>query len=338
MSEDLLPSQEAVFSEIAILIQERRERAVRAVNTELIDLYWEVGKKLHEKVDREDWGKKVITDLAEYLKRREPGLRGFTRPNLYRMKQFYETYRDRPIVSPLVRQLPWSHHLLILSQAKTEEERAFYLHLTKQENWSKRELERQLKGARFERTIINPPKLAPVVREIHPEAQGAFRDAYLVEFLDLAEGHSEADLHRGLIQNLSRFLTELGRDFCFIGSEHPIQVGNRDFALDLLFFHRELNALVAIELKVGRFEPEHLGKLNFYLEALDRDVRKAHENPCIGLLLCASKDDEVVEYALSRSLSPSLVAEYRTKLPDKELLQRKLHEFLELSDLQADPI
>jgi RecB family endonuclease NucS len=134
---------------------------------------------------------------------------------------------------------------------------------------------------------------------------------------------------------LRKFLTELGRDFCFIGSEHPIQVGKQDFSLDLLFFHRELNCLVAIELKVGRFEPEHLGKLNFYLEALDRDIKKAHENPSIGLLLCASKDDEVVEYALSRSLSPALIAHYETKLPDKQLLQAKLqaklHEFLELS-------
>jgi len=144
-------------------------------------------------------------------------------------------------------------------------------------------------------------------------------------------------LHRALLNNLGRFLTELGRDFCYIGSEFPVQVGNQDFALDLLFFHRGLNCLVAIELKVGRFEPEHLGKLNFYLEALDRDVRKPHENPSIGLLLCASKDSEVVEYALSRTLSPALVAEYQTQLPDKQMLAAKLHEFYALSAPSADP-
>ncbi len=154
---------------------------------------------------------------------------------------------------------------------------------------------------------------------------------YQLEFLALPDPHSEADLHRGLLQNLGRFLTELGRDFCYIGSEYPVQVGGQDFALDLLFFHRGLNCLAAIELKVTAFEPEHLGKLNFYLEALDRDVRKPHENPAIGVLLCASKDSEVVEYALSRTLSPALVAHYQTQLPDKQMLAAKLHEFYALS-------
>ncbi len=162
-------------------------------------------------------------------------------------------------------------------------------------------------------------------------AAGAFKDAYAVEFLSLPTDHTEADLHRGLLAELRHFLIELGRDFCFVGSEFPVQVGGRDFALDLLFFHRGLNCLVAIELKVDRFEPEHLGKLNFYLEALDRDVKKPHENPAIGLLLCASKDSEVVEYALSRTLSPALVAQYQTQLPDKQMLAAKLHEFYALS-------
>ena len=169
--------------------------------------------------------------------------------------------------------------------------------------------------------------MTPLVTQIHPDALSIFKDSYLVEFLDLPESHAEADLQRGLLQRLKDFLIELGRDFCFLGSEYPLQVGGRDFALDLLFFHRGLNCLVAIELKVGRFEPEYLGKLGFYLEALDRDAKKPHEQPAIGVLLCASKDDEVVEYALSRSLSPALIAEYQTQLPDKALLQAKLHEF-----------
>jgi hypothetical protein len=162
---------------------------------------------------------------------------------------------------------------------------------------------------------------------LHPNALNAFKDAYMLEFLGLPEAHSESDLHKNLLTKLKAFLCELGRDFCFIGSEFPVQVGNRDFALDLLFFHRGLNCLVAIELKVGRFEPEYLGKLSFYLEALDRDIRKPHENPAIGVLLCASKDDEVVEYALSRTASPALIAQYEAQLPDKALLQSKLHEF-----------
>lgn len=157
-----------------------------------------------------------------------------------------------------------------------------------------------------------------------------FRDAYMVEFLGLPGVHAESDLHCALMDRLKQFLIELGRDFCFVGSQYPLQVGGRDFALDLLFFHRGLNCLVAIELKVGRFEPEYLGKLDFYLEALDRNERKRHENPAIGVLLCASRDDEVVEYALNRSLSPALIAEYQTRLPDKALLQAKLHEFYAL--------
>ncbi len=329
---DIKSSEGSDFAPIAQLICERRARALQTVNQELVSLYWEVGKVLHGKTQSDGWGKKTIDELAAYLKQSQPGLRGFTRPNLYRMRQFFEVYPNFEIVSALPRQLSWTHHITIISQCKTPEERGFYLKMTAKEKWSSRELERQLKGALFERVALSPPIVSPVVRQLHPNAESVFKDNYLVEFLDLAADHSEADLHKGLILNLKEFLTELGRDFCFIGSEHPLQVGNQDFALDLLFFHRDLNALVAIELKVGRFEPEHLGKLNFYLEALDRDIRKPHENPSIGLLLCASKDDEVVEYALSRSLSPSLVAEYKTKLPDKAFLQAKLHEFLEQSD------
>ncbi|HMH14326.1 MAG TPA: PDDEXK nuclease domain-containing protein [Edaphobacter sp.] len=318
---------EATFSEVVRLIAASRERAFQAVNTELIDLYWQVGATISRKIKAAEWGDGVVERLAAYIAKTQPGLRGFTRANLFRMRQFYETYQDDEKVAPLVRQLPWSHHLIILGQSKRPEEREFYLRLAIKERWSKRELERQFQAALFERIVLSPPKVSPAVRQIHPEALSIFRDAYNVEFLGLPPTHAEADLHRGLLDKLKDFLIELGRDFCFVASEYPLQVGNRDFALDLLFFHRGLNCLVAIELKVGRFEPEYLGKLAFYLEALDRDVRKAHEQPSIGVLLCASKNDEVVEYALSRSLSPALIAEYQTQLPDKKLLQAKLHEF-----------
>ncbi len=221
--------------------------------------------------------------------------------------------------------------MIILSQSKLAEEREFYVRMAIQERWSKRELERQFNTALFERMVLTPAKVSPVVRQMHPDALNVFKDSYVVEFLSLPAQHSEADLHQALLGKLKHFLLELGRDYCFVGSEYPVQVGKQDFALDLLFFHRGLNALVAIELKVDKFQPEHLGKLNFYLEALDRDHRKPHENPAIGVLLCASKDDEVVEYALSRSLSPAMIAEYQTQLPDKKLLQAKLHEFYMLN-------
>ena len=330
------PMEEAGFTEIVQLIDTARQRAVQTVNTALIDLYWQVGAVISRKIAAAEWGDGVVDQLAAHIARTQPGLRGFTRRNLFRMRQFHDLYRDAADAVVLVRQLPWTHNLIILSQSKRPEERAFYLRMAVQERWSSRDLERQFKAALFERVVLQPPKVSALLTQMQPQAQQVFRDAYMVEFLGLPEPHSEADLHRGLLARLRDFLTELGRDFCFIGSESPLQVGGRDFALDLLFFHRGLNCLVAIELKVGRFEPEYLGKLSFYLEALDRDVKKPHENPAIGVLLCASKDDEVVEYALSRSLSPALIAEYQTQLPDKRLLQQKLHEFYQLNLSEAE--
>jgi len=176
------------------------------------------------------------------------------------------------------------------------------------ERWGKRELERQFRLDAFAQAVSSQPKVSPALTRIHgTDAASHFKDTYAVEFLNLPDDHIETDLRRGLLAQLRAFLIELGRDFCFVGTEVPLQVGGRDFALDLLFFHRGPNCLLAIELKIDRFEPEHLGKLNFNLEALDRDVRKPNESPSIGLLLCASKDSEVVEYALSRMLSPALV-------------------------------
>lgn len=322
---------DANFDEVLALINTARQQAVQAVNTQLIELYWQGGAYISAKLEQAEWGDAVVQQLADHLAQTQPNLRGFTRRNLFRMRQFYEAYRDDEKVSALLTQLSWTHNLTILSQSKQPEEREFYLRMAIKEKWSSRELERQFKTALFERSVTQPAKVSAVLRQTHPAALDVFRDAYMVEFLDLPSGHAESDLHQGLLTRLKDFLIELGRDFCFVGSEYPLQVGGRDFALDLLFFHRELNCLVAIELKVGRFEPEYLGKLSFYLEALDRDERKPHENPAIGVLLCASKDDEVVEYALNRSLSPALIAEYTTHLPDKALLQAKLHEFYALN-------
>ncbi len=329
-------TSDASFDEVLALINTARQQAVQAVNTQLIELYWQVGAYISAKLEQAEWGDAVVEQLADHLAQTQPSLRGFTRRNLFRMRQFYEAYRNDEKVSALLTQLSWTHNLTILSQSKQPEEREFYLRMAIKEKWSSRELERQFKTALFERCILNPVKVTPAVTQTHPAALEVFRDAYMVEFLDLPSGHAESDLHQGLLARLKDFLIVLGRDFCFVGSEYPLQVGGRDFALDLLFFHRELNCLVAIELKVGRFEPEYLGKLSFYLEALDRDERKPHENPAIGVLLCASKDDEVVEYALNRSLSPALIAEYKTHLPDKALLQAKLHEFYALNADQGE--
>ncbi len=205
----------------------------------------------------------------------------------------------------------------------------FYLKLVKQENYSKRELDRQLSASFFERTMIGNSKLSPAVRESNNDLSNTFKDSYVFEFLNLPDPHSESDLQRGLVRQMKNFILELGKDFLFIGEEYKLQVGNSDFYIDLLFYHRGIQCLVAIELKADKFKPDHLGQLNFYLEALDRDVKKPNENPSIGVLLCKDKDSEVVEYALSRSLSPTMVSEYKTQLPDKKLLQQKLHELFD---------
>ena len=325
-------SMDSSFAEVVRLIEQARQRAYQAVNTELVGLYWQIGQYISDKLAAAEWGEGVVDSLAQHLARTVPGQRGFSAQNLWRMRQFFDTYRGDAKLSALVRVLPWTHNLIILGQSKRQEEREFYLCMAVQEKWSSREVERQFRLGAFERAVLDAPKLSAALREMQSGlATSVFKDAYAVEFLGLQAGHTEADLHLGLLGQLRTFLIELGREFCFVGSEYPLQVGGRDFALDLLFFHRGLNCLVAIELKVDRFEPEHLGKLNFYLEALDRDVKKPHENPAIGVLLCASKDSEVVEYALSRTLSPALVAQYQTQLPDKQMLAAKLHEFYALT-------
>lgn len=327
---------QADFDAVLELIDSARTRAVAAVNTTLIELYWSIGQFIVSKSEADGWGKGTVEKLAEHIRQNQPSARGYSASNLWRMKQFFETYRDHSNLAALLRDLSWTHNTMILGKCKHDEEREFYLRMAIEQRWSTRDLERQINSALFERVIASPPKLAPVLRDLHPEAVSIFKDSYFLDFLQLPEGHSEADLHTGLVEQLRKFLIELGRDFCFVGSQYLLQVGGRDFYLDLLFFHRGLQSLVAIELKIEEFQPEHLGKLQFYLEALDRDVRKAHEQPSIGVLLCATKDHEVVEYALSRATSPALVAEYQTALPDKKLLQAKLHEFYELAMSQAE--
>lgn len=321
------------FLEIKTLIDEARNRAIKNVNIELVQLYWDIGAYISKKMDEAQWGDKTIEQLADFLKNYGPDYKGFNRRNLYRMKQFYQAYRGLEIVSPLVTQLGWSHHLLILSKTKSIEEREFYIKLSIQERYSKRELERQLDAAIYERTMMTG-KRTPLITK-SSSGLPIFRDSYVFEFLGLPEDHSESKLQKELIKNLKLFLLELGRDFLFIAEDFKVQVGLNDYFIDLLFFHRELQCLIAFELKITDFKPEYLGKINFYLEALDRDVRKAHENPSIGILLCKGKDDEVIEYALSRSLSPTKIAEYSLKLPNKKILQQKLHELFENSTIDS---
>ncbi|HNW99082.1 MAG TPA: PDDEXK nuclease domain-containing protein [Bacteroidales bacterium] len=345
------------FYEIIEIIKKARYNALKTVNIELINLYWQVGEYISKRLKSATWGDKTVNELASFIQNNHPELKGFNRRGLYRMKQFYETYvsssfvtsvwtqlqltenQNMEIVSALGTQLElsdirnsilvklsWTHHRIIFSRCKSSEEIEFYVKMSVKESYTARELDRQISAGFFERTMIGNQKNTPELKEKYPDALNIFKDNYIFEFLNLPEDHNENELQKALITQMKNFILELGKDFLFISEEYRVQVGNSDYYIDLLFYNRNLQCLVAVELKTEKFKPEYLGKLNFYLEALDRDVKKMNENPSIGILLCKDKDMEVVEYALSRSLSPTMISEYKIQLPDKKLLQQKLHQ------------
>lgn len=314
------------FEQISLLIEESRKKAFQSVNKALILLYWKIGQYISQQVSDGKWGDGTVRQLADYLAVKQPGLKGFNRRGLYRMMQFYEAYKNDEIVSSVMTQISWTHHVNILASTKTIEEREFYLRLTIRDRLSVRELRRQMDTAVFERTILADKKLPPALMKLPQEVLGQFKDTYVLDFLHLPETHSEADLQKAMLRQLKKLILDIGKDFALVGEEFRLQMGMHDYSVDLLFFHRELRCLIPVELKIEDFKPDHVGRLNFYLEALDRDVKKPHENPSIGILLCKGKDDEVVEYAMSRSMSPALIAEYSTHLIDKELLRQKVHE------------
>lgn len=310
------------------IISESRQNALKKVNEELIRMYWKVGEYLSCEAKKASFGDSYVDLMAKAIQEAFPGIKGFNRRGLYRMKQFYETYCENKFVSPLVTQISWTNHLLIMSGCKSDEEREFYIKLCIKENYSKRQLQRQLDSGYYERYMLSKDSLLP--EKVKQLGENPFLDSYVIEFLDLPNEYHENDLRKALIKNMKDFILELGKDFTFIDEEYRVQVGGDDFRIDLLFFHRGLQCLVAIELKIGKFKPEYVSKLDFYLEALDRQVKKENENPSVGLLLCATKNDEVVEYSMSRTMSPMMVSEYQLQLPEKEVLQKKLQELINM--------
>ena len=316
------------FDEVIHIIDNARSRAMKAVNAELIQMYWEIGAYVSGRVKDGGWGKSVVADFSEFLQAHYPGTKGFSAQNIWRMKQFYETYCDNEKLSPLVREIPWTSNLLIMTGCKTDEAREFYLRLCIANRYTKRELDRQIGSMLYERTMISHEKHKDLLAGNGGLA--ALRDSYVFEFLDLEEPYKEKDLRRQIVLHLKDFILEFGHDFTFVGEEYRVQVGNTDFFIDLLFYNRALSCLVAIELKIDTFRPEHLGQLNFYLEALDRDVKRSNENPSIGIILCPEADQVVVEYAMSRSMSPTMIAEYKRILIPQERMQQQLNEFCNL--------
>ena len=321
------------FNQIVNMIENRRSKAYKKVNEEMVLLYLDVGKFLYDLKSNSGYGDKIVAKAAKFMKSNYPQLRGFTKRNLERMIQFYSTYKEDEIATPLVTQLSWTNNLLILSGAKTKEERYFYLKLAIKNNYSKRELDRQITSSYYERFILSEGKQLPTIKKTVDEddyPNTRLLDTYSLEFLDLPNEYNEMDLKKSIIRNLKDFILEIGNDFTYIGDEYKVQIGNHDFFIDLLFYNRELSCLVAFELKLGEFKAEYLGKMNLYLEALDRNVKKDYENPSVGIILCSSKDKEVVEYSLSKNMSQTMISEYRLKLIDKKILEMKLKEMKSL--------
>lgn len=319
-----------VGKHILDMADESRQRVLSYADRELIKLYYDVGKYLAEVSDKYKWGEGYIDKIAKSISFDNPSIKGFDRRNLYRMRQFYTTYPDPEFVVTLLSQLSWSSNVLIMSRSGSPEEREFYTNLAIRERYSVRELRRQMDSAYYERAMLSVKKLEPV--PVPSKIKDIFMDTYVLDFLNVPNDYSENDLQQSIVNNLRDFILEFGKDFTFVGQNYNLKVGNHDYYLDLLFFHRELSCLVNIELKIGEFKPEYMGKMQLYLEALDRDIKKPHENPSVGIILCASKDDEVVEYAMSRTMSPTLVAQYQLTLPDKAILERKLREYIGLAE------
>jgi len=313
------------FSKLKQDIIAARQRAYQTVNRQLVELYLQIGKSIYEKIEISKWGEGIIEKLSNDLQGEFPDMKGFSVQNLWRMKQLYETYKDSEKLSPLVRELPWTHNVVILHNTKSIEEKEFYIKTCINEKWSRRELERQIESSLYERFMLSKKtdKLVPHTKDKNILAH--FKNEYVLDFLGLKDKFSEGDLRKAIVSNLKQFILEVGKYFTFVGEEYKVTVGNEDYKVDLLFFHRILRCLVAVELKIGKFKPEYIGKMQFYLTALDEKEKTNEENPSVGLILCKSKDEEVVRIALSRAISTLKVATYRTKIIDRKLLKQKLH-------------
>ena len=343
---------EQQFEKIRGVITMHREKALRDVNEESLQMSWTVGRIVSDKLKTNEWGSKVVVQLSEYLRTKDPTLKGYSRRNIYNMVMFYDEYssdafiervqnlalpdfvqkqtaqmNNNAIVQTASAQLPrilylttFSNHLEILNRCKTVEQRIFYILYAYRERLKNKELQRCIVNDTFGSLMGNKKNFSVGLKQIYPQSPSLIKDRAFVDFLCLPEKHNERQLHKGLLEHMKQFVLELGKDFLYVDSEYPLQV-------DLLFYHRGLQCLVAVELKAKKFKPEYIGQLEFYLEALDRDVKRSNENPSIGILLCQSADLSVVEYAMSRSLSPTMVAEYHRQLIPKEVIRKSLEEF-----------
>jgi predicted nuclease of restriction endonuclease-like (RecB) superfamily len=312
-------------------IRSAQYEALKKVNATLIALYWQIGQSIVEKQELENWGKSIVETLASELQREFPEMRGFSAQNLWNMRLFYTTYSQNTKLQPLVREIGWTHNTLIFTKCKDPLEQEFYLKMVKKFGWTKNVLIHQLESNAYAQFLSNQTNFDKAVPEQYRhQAILAVKDEYQFDFLDLADVHSERELERGLIENIKSFLTEMGSFFTFVGSQYRLEIDGRNFVIDLLLYHRGLRSLVAVELKIGDFLPEYVGKMQFYLRALDKTVKMEHENPSIGLIICKSKSRTIVEYALHDAHKPIGVATYNVSDTLPEELSRYLPDIAEI--------
>ena len=363
---------ERQFAFVNSMIERYRSSAISMVNTAALQMNWEIGQYISMQLKSARWGTKIVSDLADYLKRTNPKQRGFGKRHLYNMVKFYDTYSAKPFLNTLsnlhlpelvqsriaqlempsksvtneivqlgIAQLeedlqplpkllsiiPFTSHIEIMNRCRSDEERIFYMLYARHQGLKTEELRRCIVNQTFSSLMEKEKMLSPKLLDEYPQSEFMLKDKAIVDFLNLPQEHNEHHLHKGLLEHMKAFILELGKDFLFIESEFGVQVGGSTKRIDLLFFHRALQCLVAIELKAVDFQPEFVGKMDMYLEALDRDVKRDNENPSIGIILCPSADRSMVEYTLSRSLSPTMIAEYQRKLIPQQVLKKSLEEY-----------
>lgn len=371
----IVPNQaelERQFAFVNSMIERYRSSAISMVNTAALQMNWEIGQYISMQLKSARWGTKIVSDLADYLKRTNPKQRGFGKRHLYNMVKFYDTYSAKPFLNTLsnlhlpelvqsriaqlempsksvtneivqlgIAQLeedlqplpkllsiiPFTSHIEIMNRCRSDEERIFYMLYARHQGLKTEELRRCIVNQTFSSLMEKEKMLSPKLLDEYPQSEFMLKDKAIVDFLNLPQEHNEHHLHKGLLEHMKAFILELGKDFLFIESEFGVQVGGSTKRIDLLFFHRALQCLVAIELKAVDFQPEFVGKMDMYLEALDRDVKRDNENPSIGIILCPSADRSMVEYTLSRSLSPTMNAEYQRKLIPQQVMKKSLEEY-----------
>lgn len=302
----------ALLAEVKERVRNAQYNALKSVNKELVDLYWDIGRLIYQRQADADHGAAIVDQLSSDLRKEFPGIAGFSRRNVFYMREFYLTYYNQPKVQPLVAQIGWTHNLIILQRCKAIQESEFYIRMTSKFGWSKNVLIHQIENKSFEKTLLGQTNFDEALSpELRSQAKLALKDEYVFDFLELGAEHSERDLERALITKVEDFLRAMGGVFAFIGSQFRLEVDDKEYFIDLLLFHRRLKCLVALELKVGEFQPEYVGKMQFYLTALDDCVREGSENPSIGIILCKEKNRTIVEYALRVTNRPIGVATYR---------------------------